>query len=143
VTNETALRITRVIDAPIERVFAAWTDPAQMARWFFVQESWSAEVANELRVGGAFSIKMRSDEGLELDCTGVYREIEPPTRLVFTWTSYAVTDTRVTVELREVEEGTELTLTHEDLIDIDVRNSHAEGWGGCLASLERYLQTIA
>ena len=140
--NETALRITRILNAPIERVFAAWTDPTKMAQWFFVQETWSAEVENDLRVGGGFAIKMRSDQGVELDCTGVYHEIEPPRRLVFSWTSYAVTDTRVTIELREVEAGTELTLTHEDLVDVDVRNAHSEGWGGCLASLESYLQTI-
>jgi uncharacterized protein YndB with AHSA1/START domain len=139
--NETALRITRVLEAPIERVFAAWTDPAQMARWFFVQETWSAEVENDLRVDGPFSIKMHAPEGTVFDCSGVYLEIEPPTRLVFSWTSYAVADTRVTIELREVDGGTELTLIHEDLVDIDVRNLHAEGWGGCLASLDRYLRT--
>ncbi|HEU0072709.1 MAG TPA: SRPBCC domain-containing protein [Dehalococcoidia bacterium] len=139
--NETALRITRVLEAPIERVFAAWTDPAQMARWFFVQETWSADVENDLRVGGAFSIKMRAEDGLQFDCGGVYQEIEPPTRLVFSWTSYAVADTRVTIELRDAGGATELTLIHEDLVDIDVRKSHAEGWGGCLVSLDRYLRT--
>lgn len=140
--NETALRITRILDAPIERVFAAWTDPAQMTRWFFVQETWSAEVANDLRVGGAFSIKMHATEGAVFACSGVYLEIEPPQRLVFSWTSYAVSDTRVTIELRDTGSGTELTLIHEDLIDVDVRSSHAEGWGGCLVSLERYLTSI-
>lgn len=139
--NETALRITRVIQAPIDAVFAAWTDPAQMSRWFFVQETWSAEVEAELRVGGAFSILMRTDAGETFACSGVYREIEPPTRLVFTWTSYAVTDTRVTLELRDLGGATELTLTHEDLVDVDVRNAHNQGWGGCLTSLERYLST--
>jgi uncharacterized protein YndB with AHSA1/START domain len=137
--NETAIRITRVINAPIERVFAAWTDPAQMSRWFFVQETWTAAVENDLRVGGVFSIKMHAGQEQLLDCTGVYREIEPPTRLVFTWTSYAVTDTRVTIELRDLGGATELTLTHEDLVDVDVRNAHAGGWGGCLDSLERHL----
>lgn len=140
--NETTLRVTRVIQAPIERVFSAWTDPAQMARWFFVQPEWSAEVENDFQVGGTFSIKMRSPEGPVLDCTGVYHEIEPPTRLVFSWTSYAVTNTRVTIELRSVGSATELTLTHEDLVDADIRAAHADGWGGCLASLEQYLQTI-
>ena len=140
--NETALRITRVIAAPIERVFAAWTDPAQMSRWFFVEETWSAEVENDLRAGGAFSIKMRSGEGTMLDCSGVYLEIDPPRRVVFSWTSYAVTDTRVSIDLLEVEGGTELTLTHEGLVDVEVRKMHAQGWGGCLASLERYLSPI-
>jgi len=138
--NETALRITRVLEAPIERVFAALTDPAHMARWFFVQETWSAEIESDLRVDGAFSIKMHAPEGTVFTCSGVYLEIEPPTRLVFSWSSYAVTDTRVTIELRDADGATELTLIHEDLVDVNVRESHAEGWGGCLVSLDRYLQ---
>jgi uncharacterized protein YndB with AHSA1/START domain len=141
--NETALRITRLINAPVEAVFAAWTDPAQMSRWFFVQETWTAAVENDLRVGGAFSIDMRDAEGGVFACSGIYQVIEPPTRLVFTWTSYAATNTRVTIDLRDAGGATELTLTHEDLIDSDIRNAHNEGWAGCLSSLARYLTTAA
>jgi uncharacterized protein YndB with AHSA1/START domain len=140
--NETALRITRVLQAPIESVFAAWTDPAQMSRWFFVQESWSATVENELRVGGAYSIEMHAEGGQTFTCSGVYHEIEPPTRLVFSWTSYAASDTRVTIELRDLGGATELTLTHEDLVEVEVRDQHNEGWIGCLSSLDRYLATL-
>jgi len=141
--NETSLRLTRVIPAPIEAVFQAWIDPALMSHWFFVQETWTAEVENDLRVGGEFVIKMHTDGGETFTCSGVYYEIEPPTRLVFSWTSYAVTESRVTIELRDVEGGTELTLTHEDLVDAIARNAHGEGWGGCLASLELFFARTA
>ena len=138
-TAETPLQIVRVLPAPIQRVFDALTDPAQMTRWFFAGESWTAEVSNDLRVGGAYSVTMITDSGDRLVCNGVYRAIEPPSRLVFTWTSYAVTDTLVTITLRDLGGSTELTLTHEGLVDAAIRESHTQGWGGCLASLERYL----
>ncbi len=137
---ETDLHLTRVLNAPIADVYAAWTDPGRMAGWFFAGDGWSVAVANELRVGGAFSLAMRSADGVEFLCTGVYREIIAPTRLVFTWTSYAVSDTLVTLELQDLGGGrTQLSLLHEGLVDAAVRASHAEGWGGCLTNLEKAL----
>jgi uncharacterized protein YndB with AHSA1/START domain len=138
-TADTPLQIVRVLPAPIRKVFDAWTDPTQMARWFFAGENWRAEVTNELRVGGQFSVAMITDTGVRLVCSGVYQVIEPPARLVFTWSSYAVTDTLVTLALRDIGGSTELTLSHEGLVDAAIRESHSQGWGGCLASLERYL----
>jgi uncharacterized protein YndB with AHSA1/START domain len=135
--NQDQLRLTRTIAAPIERVFQAWTHPAVMARWFFAGENWTVDVENDLRVGGAFSLLMHGETGNFL-CSGVYREITPPTRLVFTWTSYAVTDTLVTLELRALGDATELILTHDGLIDAAIHQNHADGWGGCLANLGRY-----
>jgi uncharacterized protein YndB with AHSA1/START domain len=137
--NQAELRLTRVIAAPIEKVFEAWTDPTVMVRWFFAGETWSVEVTSDLREGGAFSLLMHADGGDNFLCSGVYREISPPTRLVFTWTSYAVTDTLVTLELRDLGGATELTLLHEGLVEAAVRQNHADGWGGCLGNLERLL----
>lgn len=141
--TQAPLQITRVLAAPIQRVFDAWTDPALMSRWFFAGESWSAEANNDLRVGGEYAITMISERGDRVLCSGAYREIEPPTRLVFTWTSYAVSDTLVTIELRDLGDATELTLTHEGLVEAAVRESHTQGWGGCLANLERFVTQAA
>ena len=138
-TADTPLEVVRVLPAPIGKVFDALTDAGLMSRWFFAGESWRAEVTNDLRVGGEYSVTMITDTGDRVVCNGVYRAIEPPTRLVFTWTSYAVTDTLVTVTLRDLGDQTELTLLHEGLADAALRESHTQGWGGCLASLERYL----
>jgi uncharacterized protein YndB with AHSA1/START domain len=134
--NQTSLRITRTIAAPIEAVFEAWTDPAVMARWFFAGERWTVDVKNDLRVGGAFSLLMHGETENFL-CSGVYREIAPPRRLVFTWTSYAVSDTLVTLELNALPDGTQVILTHDGLVDAAIRQNHADGWGGCLANLDR------
>lgn len=115
-------------------------------------KGWSAESSNELRVGGGYSQNMITN-GIGSACdpegagspgdshlhTGVYLEIVKPERLVFTWTSSLVKDSRVTVELKEVAGGTELTLTHELLETEEIKGRHSDGWGSCLANLEDFM----
>ena len=138
-TAQTHVTITRVLQAPIERVFAAWTDPALMARWFFPVPAWTAEVEHDLAVGGRYTIRMYTGEPEPTVMTGVYQSIERPTRLVFTWNSHAIVDTLVTIELRDLGGMTELTLTHERLVEAATRELTTSGWAGCLDSLDRYL----
>lgn len=137
------LVIKKVISAKREDVFAAWTKPELMQRWF-CPPNWSAKTTNELKVGGSYSHNMISDGKTGSACnsdsnqhlhTGEYLEISPPEKLVFTWNSPSVKNTRVTIELREQGESTELTLTHELLETEELRNRHTEGWEACLANL--------
>lgn len=108
---------------------------------------------NELRVGGKYSHEMFV-RAAEADCPGgtplgdgtikyphhgEYLEISPPNRLVFTWNSCAVTNTRVTVELRSVDTGTEVVLTHELLPNDSERRSHTQGWQACLEKLATFV----
>jgi uncharacterized protein YndB with AHSA1/START domain len=139
VTVESSVTITRVMRAPIDKVFAAWTDPSLMSRWFYPVPTWTAKVGNDLVVGGRYTVTMRTDQGEAIVITGVYEAIEPPRRLVFTWSSHAITDTLVTIELRELGADTELTLTHERLVEAATRDLTTSGWTGCLDSMERYL----
>jgi uncharacterized protein YndB with AHSA1/START domain len=138
-TAQTHVTITRVLQAPIERVFAAWTDPALMACWFYPVPTWTAEVENDLVVGGRYTVRMYTGEPEPTVMTGVYQSVEPPVRLVFTWNSHAINDTLVTIDLRDVGGATELTLTHERLVEAATRDLTTSGWTGCLDSLERYL----
>jgi len=131
------LRITRVFPVDIEQVFDAWSDPAVMASWFYVGERWSAEVENDLRVGGWYRITMRTETDEHLVCHGVYREVARPHRLAFTWNSHLHEGSLVTIELRSVTQGTELTLTHSGLPTEALLTAHDQGWAGCLANLER------
>jgi uncharacterized protein YndB with AHSA1/START domain len=79
------LELVRDIDVPAERVWAAWTEPALLVRWF-TPAPWSTPLAEvDLRPGGAFRTVMRSPEGEEHDSTGCYLEVDPGRRL--TWTS--------------------------------------------------------
>lgn len=137
--TQTRLEITRRLHAPIEDVFDAWTDPSLMSRWFFVGDGWTAQVESRLEVGGTFRITMVTQTGETLECHGTYQKIERPRRLVFTWNSHFVTDSVVTVELGDLDNATELKLTHEGLIDPAIRDRHARGWHGCLAHLQKVL----
>jgi len=77
--------MTRVFDAPRPLVFNAWTDPGQVPLWMLGPEEWTMPVCEvDLRVGGAWHFVWRHSDGAEMEMRGVYREIEPPGRLVST-----------------------------------------------------------
>lgn len=138
-TDDKTLVIDRVFNAPPDRVFAAWTDTAQLAEWYG-PEGMKAEIfANDLTVGGQYSLVMKSAEG-EYHLSGEYEEIEPPRKLVFTW-KWKTSDetTRVTIELRPEGDGTHLRLTHTGFAEAEQTSSHNQGWSSSLNDLERYL----
>jgi uncharacterized protein YndB with AHSA1/START domain len=74
---------------------------------------------------------------------GVYREVVPPSRLVFTWAwekNPERGETLVTVELFEQDGGTRLVLTHELFPSIEVRDSHKAGWCGGLDKMVKIFE---
>jgi uncharacterized protein YndB with AHSA1/START domain len=137
-----SLSITRILRASRERVFAAWTKPEAIARWFMAGEDWKCVPEADVRTGGEYRLQMHDPTGAVHEQFGSYREISPPVRLVFTWTCIAVgvVDSVVTIELKELADNrTELTLTHELDAPDEVRRSHEHGWTACLANLDRVL----
>lgn len=143
------LVIRRTIHAKREKVFEAWSDPAIMNQWFFCGDQ--AIVTNDFRTGGNYQNKMifkakvdgahacsSPSETTTYTHSGEYLEIIPPEKLVFTWNSHLVKDSRVTIELRDLGDATELTLTHELLETEVLRQQHTEGWEGCLANLSNF-----
>jgi len=84
---------------------------------------------------------MRSPAGEVFTTTGVYREISPPERLVYTWRweSLESLETLVTVEFEDLGQETGLLLRHERFVDAAHRNSHLDGWNGCLQNLECHI----
>ena len=133
------LVVRRVLRVPRERVFAAWLDPALMARWMCPGDTHSATVELDPRVGGTFRIVTHHARGDEKHW-GEYLAIEPPSRLSFTWIS-AHTDRRpsvVTVELSERGADTELVLTHRRLPP-DKVEAHRGGWSDIVAKLDAVL----
>lgn len=139
---ERAAVVRRILSAPPEEVFAAWTDPEGMRQW--MSPMGSAAMTMDLRVGGEFELVM-ADEHLEIHHSGVYRDIEPPSLLAFTWRSEYTggRETLVTVRLTpHGEDQTELVLTHEQLPPDQVK-PHGHGWQLIVAKLEAYLQPQA
>lgn len=135
------LVIERVLPADRETVFRCWTDPAHLARWFGPTPGHCTPVsAIDLRVGGRYRIGMRKgDGGATHIVSGVYQEIAPPRKLVFTWaweTSIQPQDeTLVTIEFHPLGEKTRLVLIHERFPNTTMRDQHQEGWTGCLDRL--------
>lgn len=132
----TTLEIRRVIPAPRQRVFDAWTQAKELDRWS-APPPMTARAEIDLRVGGRYRITMRAPDGSERRVSGVYRVVEPPTKLVYTWKweESAMPDTTVTVEFHDRGKSTEIVLRHDGLVDPDSRARHEHGWNGCLDNL--------
>lgn len=139
------LNIRRVLRASPSRVFRAWTEPAEIKRWFAAAEGYTTPIAEvDLRIGGRFRIGMQAPDSNELSvATGVYQEIVPSSRLVLTWhwehDNTETPLTRLTLEFRPHRDGTELVLVHEGFADAATQEQHVGGWQGCLDSLERMI----
>lgn len=93
----------------------------------------------DLREGGHYRIVMQNEDGETYSPSGVYETVQPNEVLVFSWKwADSNVTTRVTLNFRALGESeTELTLTHEGFPDGDMRESHNEGWDGCLNRLEK------
>jgi uncharacterized protein YndB with AHSA1/START domain len=141
-TKSETVEVRRTIAASPQRVFEAWTRPEELKRWAAPgpMETSLAEV--DLRVGGSYRLHMHGPDGSEFRVRGTYREIDPPRRLVYTWStelSADVVDSVVTVEFLDRSGSTEVVLRHDKLITEQSRARHTEGWIGCIAKLEDVL----
>ena len=141
-TAETAgpIVITRHFDFSIERVFDAWLDPASARQFLFATPTGKMVRADiDAWVGGAFNFTDRRD-GEDVEHVGTYLEIERPRRLVFTFgvPKYSTLLTRVSIDLKPLSTGCELTLTQEGTLAEWVDRAR-EGWGKICDSLSAFL----
>ena len=142
------LIMTRHFDAPAAEVFGAWTDPARIGRWIGPRGVSAETKQMELRPGGAYAIAMRMPSGEIRTVRGVYREIHPPERLVFTWAwdgddGKPGHETLVTITFRALGQGersaTEMTFHHQRFADESARDHHEAGWIGSFDKLSEFL----
>ena len=133
-----SLTIKRRLNASPEKVFAAWTKPETLALWFGPGHCTRVDASIDLRVGGRYHITMVVP-GDQHDVMGVYREIVPNERLVFTWhwKTTPERESQVTVTFKPDGGGTMLTLLHELFADEPARERHQEGWAGALDKLAK------
>ena len=134
-----SLTLKRRFNAPPAQVFAAWTDPEKVKRWMGPGETVTVGVETDARAGGRYAISMRTPAGEAHDVGGVFREVVPNEKLVFTWVwkSMPEQESVVTVLLKPDGDGTLLTLTHEQFASADARDRHQGGWNGAFDKLER------
>lgn len=144
VTARPFLVLERFYPVAPEKVWRAWTDPQALKRWFGPGGNDPvSQVELDLRAGGRYRIVFGGPDGAAHEVQGVYREVVPNRRLVFTWVWPRTTPEReslVTIDFRQVARGTELVFRHERFADETVRDDHRQGWSASFAKLERWLQ---
>jgi uncharacterized protein YndB with AHSA1/START domain len=138
-----SLTLKRRLKATPEQVFSAWTDPEKIVRWFGPVQTVAGSVKADMdvRPGGRYTMRFKTDDGEAHRVGGVYREIVPNSRLVFSWAwqSTPERESLVTVTIAADGEGSLLTLLHEQFFDEAARDGHKRGWTGTLDKLERFL----
>ena len=146
------LVITRLVDAPREKLYRAWTDPALLKQWFAPKPYTTTEAELDVRPGGASRIVMRSPDGQDMPMHGVYLEVVPNEKLVFTDAYLRAWEPSpkpfMTVSLtREDEDGQTRYTARARHWTAEDRDAHEkmgfhEGWGQCLDQLTALVATL-
>lgn len=138
---------TVVIDAPIDRVFAALTVPEEVIRWWGSEDTYrTTQWEGDLRVGGRWRATGRGRDGQPFWVEGEYLELDPPRTLVQSWRPGWDNGhmTTVTFRLDKVGDATRVTVRHEGFVGRpQACDSHAQGWERVLGWLGAYLSTAA
>ncbi len=144
IQEKPSLTIVRRIKAPPARVYAAWTKPELMVRWWGPDAGPVLSAEADPRTGGRFRVVFQTLDGETHDCRGEYLEVETDRKLVFTWEWVTMPERRsqVTLRLRAIEEGTELTLTHAQFFDEAARDAHQAGWSTALDKLDAFMAQL-
>lgn len=138
--SKPSLALKRRLKAPPAQIYKAWTQPEKMTQWWGVSGHPKTPIAEtDLRVGGRFRVQFWGQDGQHHSVSGIYREVVPDRRLVFSWAwqSTPERESQVTVDLKPDGDGTILTLTHEQFFSEQARDDHRAGWTVSLDRLER------
>jgi uncharacterized protein YndB with AHSA1/START domain len=137
-----SLTLTRRFGAAPEKVYAAWADPQKLVQWFgpAAVEEGSVKADIDLRVGGRYRISF-SANGDYNEVGGVYREVVPNQRLVFSWAWHSTPEREslVTISIKPDGSGSLLIFNHAQFVDTKARDNHERGWTEFLGKLESYL----
>ncbi len=138
-----SLTLQRTYPVAPEKVWRAWTDPEAVKRWWGPGPGEPVSAAElDVRVGGRFRIVFGGADGKEHECAGVYKEVVPNRKLVFTWSWPRTTPERisvVTIVFNDLKGKTELLFTHEQFFDEAARDGHKRGWTAALEKLAAFL----
>lgn len=146
------LVLTRLVDAPPESLYRAWTEPGLLTQWFAPKPWTTPDAELDVRVGGTSRITMRSPEGQDMPSSGVYLDVVPNRRLVFTdaFTQAWLPSPKpfMTVILTFEAEGGKTRYTArarhwsaEDKAAHEAMGFH-QGWGLCADQLEALVETL-
>ena len=138
-----ALTLNRHYPVAPQKVWRAWTDPQAVKSWWGPGGNDPVSLAElDVRVGGRFRIVFGGAHGTEHECAGIYKEVVPHRKLVFTWCWPNTTPDRVsqvTILFKPASGGTDLEFRHEQLFDETVRDNHKRGWSESFVKLGAFL----
>jgi uncharacterized protein YndB with AHSA1/START domain len=145
----TSLTLVRRIAARPSIVFEALTTADGLAAWWGPDDLPVTLAEIDARVGGAYRVRFHTFDGQEHEACGECLEVVRPVRVVMSW-RWAVGGepaefghvSRIEMDLKPIENGTELTFTHTNLANFLSQTSHGRGWTGALAKLERHLAKV-
>lgn len=137
------------IDAGADWLFDAWTTPAHLLAWWGPNDVMCIAAEIDLQVGGGYRLGNQLPDGSVVWISGQFETIQRPHRLVFSWhlgteeaaqtsTHESLAGERVTVRFVEQLGGTEVIVLHERIGSTEARDSHVNGWEGCLAGLTAF-----
>ncbi len=136
-----AVTVRRIFKAQPERVFRAFENPAEMARWMGVRASSTEVLALDVREGGEVRVQMSWDNGMSIRLYGTFQRVEKPSLLKFSWAMEGDDANKgvVTVQFEPHGSGTELILTHEGLTGPAQAQSQA-GWNQMFDGLQALVE---
>lgn len=140
--DDRAVEIVRELNASVDVVFRAWTQPAHLCRWFHGTRAKVDSVEIDLCNGGAYRIAFSDNEEVYVVC-GVYVRVQPPHLIEFTWrweaSDLQPDETLVHVELEAIGQRTRMHLNHTKFASDALRQEHLTGWETVLAALAEYV----
>ena len=140
--SDDELLITREFDAPASLLFMLWSDPVHFKNWMGPEGFDCPEAEIDFRVGGAYRGVISKGEDLS-GFSGIYREIEPPTRLVFTWQwdggPSKDVESLITITFREHGDRTTMLFHQARFVNVERRDSHVGGWNSLFNKLDAYV----
>ncbi len=139
------LRLERVFDAPVDKVFEGWTSPDALARWAWGSIGADVTADVDLRPGGRYEIATARPDGTTWTFSGTYLEVVKPTRIAYTveWSApmgYESPGEKVTVEFHAQGDRTAMEFVHEGVPNEKARQVHAEGWENTFDTLAELLR---
>jgi len=140
--SDTTLRLERLIASPPEILFALWTKPVHLLRWWAPDGYEPVVEALEAKPGGRWRIILRRADGGEVATSGIYRIVEPPRRLTFTWawedeSGARGHETEVVVSFEAAPGGTRVVLLQRRFESKQVRDNHTVGWSSAFDRLTK------
>ncbi|MBP1934340.1 SRPBCC family protein [Ammoniphilus resinae] len=137
--DKVTITVETTIQAPVEKVWACWTEPQHITKWTFASDDWHAPHAeNDLKVGGSFVTRMEAKDGsFGFDFGGVYDEV-----LIHELLSYRMDDGRkVTITFMNQENGTKVIEAFEAETTHSIEMQKA-GWQAILDNFKKYVETL-